>query len=107
MYGCSGPTDGDCYACGDNAHWNSEKLCACNMFWGGDSCDIYLMECDSLCLGGCSGPTAGDCQSCISKAKMINSYCICEAGWTGNNCDTWKGECGESCARCVGPNDCI
>jgi proprotein convertase subtilisin/kexin type 5 len=96
-YGCTGPTNNDCIACGKHASLNSYGACECDSYWGGDDCMISTMYggvCDKRC-DGCTGPSAFECIVCGEHAhKNDFGQCICDDYWYGDDCNSYSKDAG-------------
>jgi hypothetical protein len=100
---CYGPSNSDCFACSEHAHYDHiSGACVCDDFWSGVDCSIWEGPCDARCTGLCLGPGNTDCVACVPNASMTLGACLCDVGWTVlDDCTGYSADCGPTCQQCA------
>ena len=81
-FSCSGPSPGQCTQCGQNAAFDSNKLCTCNNGFYYSLATFMCVSCDASCLT-CKGPGTTSCLTCVlNKYVDATSACVCNPGFT-------------------------
>lgn len=91
----------DCIDCVDHASWHQGE-CICDVFWSGETCDVYQGPCDDRCIG-CTGPSEYDCLVCVTNSHEVYGACLCNDGYSGCDCTEYVGKCAPKCLTCTGP----